>query len=113
MSTALNIENQVMDYKRQIINSINNIPQDPKFSGKNFRMSLKNSADNWKNFYNNNRIQAKALANIIQQKDSIEDIKSLLRTIANKGYYQISESHKLYFNEQVRKHISKRICFNF
>ena len=112
MSTALSIDSQVKEYKRQIINSINNISQDPKISKlseKNFPISLNSPAANWKVFYYNNKIQAKALTSIIQQKDSIEDIESFLKTIANEGCYQTSESHKLYFNDQVRKHIRKII----
>ncbi|NLO97002.1 MAG: hypothetical protein GX091_02830 [Peptococcaceae bacterium] len=112
MNTALNFENQIKEFKRQIINHIKNIPQDlttSKLSKSNYPINLIDPADNWKIFYYNNKLQVKALESIIEQKDTIEEIESLLDTIINKGYYQTSESNKLYFNNQIREHLKKAL----
>ena len=116
MCFAKTITTQIEEFKQQIMNDINAIPQNPKIrklNEKTYGISLKDSADNWSIFYYNNKLQAKAIASLIAQESDIDAMKSLLKIISEKGYYQTSAGNKLHFNHQVRNHIDKIVTYKF
>jgi hypothetical protein len=113
---TINSLHQFDEFKQEIMNAIKALPQNPKMRNlneRNFRVNLRDAADNWSIFYNSNKLQVKAISSLIAEKTDIDSIRSLLKEISEKGYYATSGAHKVYFNKEVRNHIHKILAYKF
>jgi len=110
--TIQEILQQMENFKQQIVDNIENIPDNPKIKrmgeSKNcFIIRSKDLENNWSPEYYDSKYQAQVIIKLIQQKESLNAIQNMLNEIVEKGIYRVSENHRMYFNNQVRDFIKQ------
>jgi len=113
-NTITDMLNQMEKFKLQLIDNVDNVPEHPKIKriGKSPNCFIINSKDlenNWSAEYYDSQYQARIIISLIEKSTDLIHIQRVLEEIVNKGVYQVSQGHRMYFNNQVREFIKNML----
>jgi len=107
-NTVANMLKQMNDFQNQIVDDLQNIPDNPKIkkiSKHCFTISSKNLENNWSPEFYDSKHQVRTIIELINKKESLMTVTTMLEEIVNNGVYTVQQGHRMKFNNQVIEYI--------